>query len=144
MNQDNHTNGDSLPDIRRTLLLNAPIGKVWEAVATSEGIAAWFMPNNFEPKEGFEFVIHAGPFGDSPCKVTEINPPYQLSFKWGKDWTMSFELVEAGDQTEFTLIHGGWSADQVTEFGEAHSIVRPRMDQGWSGLVQKLASYVEG
>lgn len=143
MNHDNHANGGSLPDIRRTLLLNAPIEKVWEAVATSEGIAAWFMPNNFESKEGFEFVIQAGPFGASPCKVIEVNRPYRLSFKWGKDWTLSFELVEVGGQTEFTLIHGGWNAEEVTEFGEAHSIVHPRMDHGWGGLVQKLASYVE-
>lgn len=50
MNKDQQTNGGSLPDIRRTIVMNAPIGKVWEAVATSEGIAAWFMPNNFEPR----------------------------------------------------------------------------------------------
>lgn len=135
-------NAGKLPDIRHTILLNAPVSRVWEAVATAEGIAAWFMPNNFQPVEGYDFVLHAGPFGDSPCKVTVLDPPHRLSFNWGKDWTLTFELEEKDGQTEFTLIHGGWSADQVTEFGETHELVRGRMDQGWAGLVGKLAEYV--
>jgi len=139
-----NASGAKLPDIRHTLTLKAPIDKVWQAVATSEGIAAWFMPNNFEPALGYEFQLNAGPFGMSPCKVTELDPPHRLSFNWGKDWTLTFELVEQGEHTEFTLIHGGWTADQVTEFGETHELVRGRMDNGWAGLVQKLAGYVEG
>ncbi|NGQ95282.1 SRPBCC domain-containing protein [Brevibacillus sp. SYP-B805] len=141
MENNNHS---TLPDIRRTLVMNAPIQKVWQAVATSEGIAAWFMPNDFQPVVGHEFHLNAGPFGMSPCKVTEIDPPHRLSFRWGKDWTITFELKELDGKTEFTLIHSGWDADKVTEFGEAHTIVRDRMDQGWSGIVNKLGSYVEG
>jgi uncharacterized protein YndB with AHSA1/START domain len=134
---------NTLPDIRQTLLLNAPVQKVWAAVATSEGIAAWFMPNDFEPVEGHEFHLEAGPFGRSPCKVTVIDPPNRLSFAWGKDWTLTFELVKQGDQTEFTLIHGGWDADKVTEFGQTHTPIREQMGQGWVGLAKKLAAYVE-
>lgn len=139
----NQTNPNALPDIRHTLVLKAAIQKVWSAVATSEGMTAWFMPNNFQPIDGYEFEINAGPFGMSPCKVTEIDPPNRLSFRWGKDWTLTFELTDLGGKTEFTVIHSGWSADQVTEFNELHTIVRDRMDQGWAGLVNKLAAYVE-
>jgi uncharacterized protein YndB with AHSA1/START domain len=133
----------TLPDIRQTIVLNAPVQRVWAAVATSEGIAAWFMPNDFEPVEGHEFQLEAGPFGKSPCKVTVIDPPNRLSFEWGKDWTLTFELVEQGDQTEFTLIHGGWDADKVTEFGQAHELVRDRMNEGWGGMAKSLKAYVE-
>ncbi|WJH36687.1 SRPBCC domain-containing protein [Paenibacillus aurantius] len=134
---------NTLPPIRQTLTLNAPIRKVWEAVATSEGIAAWFMPNNFKAEEGYEFHLEAGPFGKSPCKVTELDPPNRLSFSWGKDWTLTFELKEAGDATEFTLTHSGWNAEGVTEFGQSHREVRETMAQGWAGLVKKLSAYVE-
>ncbi|UJF34054.1 SRPBCC family protein [Paenibacillus hexagrammi] len=133
----------TLTDIRKTLILNASIQKVWSAVATSEGIAAWFMPNDFQPEVGYEFHLEAGNFGKSPCKVTELDPPNRLSFKWGKDWTLTFELVALEGKTEFTLIHSGWNADMVTEFGQPHSVVRGHMDQGWTGIVQKLSSYVE-
>ncbi|HAU34902.1 MAG TPA: SRPBCC domain-containing protein, partial [Lysinibacillus sp.] len=57
-----------LPDIVKTITLNAPIEKVWDTVATAEKIAAWFMPNDFQPIEGHEFTIQS-PFGPSPCKV---------------------------------------------------------------------------
>ncbi|MBB3108926.1 uncharacterized protein YndB with AHSA1/START domain [Paenibacillus phyllosphaerae] len=134
---------ETLPDIRKTLLLNAPIEKVWKAVATSDGISAWFMPNNFEPALGHEFHLEAGQFGKSPCKVTVIDPPNRLSFNWGKDWTLTFELVEQDGKTEFTLIHSGWTANQVTEFGQPHEAVRDHMSQGWEGIVQKLGAYVE-
>lgn len=133
----------TLPDIRKTMVLNAPIQKVWDAVATSEGIAAWFMPNDFQPEDGYEFHLNAGPFGMSPCKVTQIDPPNRLSFRWGKDWTLTFELAELDGKTQFTLIHSGWDADKTTEFGQPHSAVRENMSQGWDGLQKKLAEYVE-
>jgi uncharacterized protein YndB with AHSA1/START domain len=133
----------SLPDIRKTVVVNAPIEKVWKAVATSEGIAAWFMPNDFQPVVGHEFTLDAGPWGLSPCKVTEVDPPYRVAFRWGKDWHVRFELTDLDGKTEVTLIHGGWDADKATEFGESHTVVRDRMDQGWSRLRLALQQYVE-
>ncbi len=139
---ENETTG-TIQDIKHTLVLDAPIQKVWAAVATSEGIAAWFMPNDFQPVDGYEFHLNAGQFGKSPCKVTEISPPNRLSFTWGKDWTLTFELADLDGKTEFTLIHSGWDAAKVTEFGETHTIVHGRMDHGWAGLQKSLAKYVE-
>lgn len=140
---DNNNTQNTLPDIRQTLVLNAPIQKVWAAVATSEGIAAWFMPNNFQAELGYEFHLEAGPFGNSPCKVTVLDPPNCLAFEWGKDWSLTFELVELDGKTEFTLIHAGWDADKVTEFGQSHNEVRDRMSGGWVGIVQKLSKIIE-
>ncbi|EHL79250.1 SRPBCC family protein [Bacillus smithii] len=137
------TTEKNISDIRHTYVFNAPIQKVWEAVSTSEGLAAWFMPNDFQPIVGHEFHLNAGPYGMSPCKVVEIDPPHRLSFRWGKDWTLTFELKELDGKTEFTLIHSGWDANKVTEFGESHTVVRDRMDQVWSRLGKSLGAYVE-
>jgi uncharacterized protein YndB with AHSA1/START domain len=133
----------TLPEIRKTIVLNAPIEKVWKAVATSEGIAAWFMSNNFQPVLGQEFTLDAGPWGLSRCRVTELDPPNRLGFDWAKDWHIVFELKDLNGKTELTLIHSGWDADKVTEFGEPHAVVRERMDQGWSRLGIALRRYVE-
>lgn len=133
-----------IPDIKRTVVFNAPIEKVWDAVSTAEGVAVWFMPNDLKPVEGHEFQLEAGPYGNSPCKVTKVDPPNSLSFEWGKDWTITFELKEQGGKTEFTLIHSGWNADTVTEFNESHTKVRGRMDEGWGGILQNLGKHVEG
>jgi uncharacterized protein YndB with AHSA1/START domain len=134
----------TMPDIRLTNIFNAPIRKVWDAVATSEGLAAWFMPNDFEPVAGHEFHLNAGPFGMAPCKVTEIDPPNRISFQWTKDWTIMIELTDLEGKTECTLIHSGWDADKITEFGLSHTVIRENMANGWVGLQQKLGEYVEG
>ncbi|MFM1652496.1 SRPBCC family protein [Brevibacillus sp. B_LB10_24] len=134
---------NTLPDIRHTGVFNAPISKVWDAVSTSEGLSAWFMPNDMKAEVGYEFHLNAGEFGMSPCKVTEVDPPNRLSFRWAKDWTLTFELKDLGGKTEVTIIHSGWDADTVTEFGAPHTIIRGRMDEGWAGLHKKLGTYVE-
>ncbi|MNI27986.1 hypothetical protein D3C76_64110 [compost metagenome] len=139
-----HDKNAALPDIRHSITLNASAAKVWEAVSTPEGLSAWFMPGDIKPEIGYEFHLEAGPFGQSPCKVTLVDPPHRLSFNWGKDWTLTFELVEKEGKTEFTVIHGGWSEEQVTEFGQPHTVIRGNMDQGWAGLVGKLSAYIGG
>lgn len=133
----------ALPDIRQQVLLHAPVNKVWEIVSTAQGMGRWFMPSDLEATVGHEFILEAEPFGQSPCKVIEVKPEHKLSFRWGKDWTLTFELEDQPEGTQFTLIHSGWDADQLTEFGQAHAIVRERMEQGWIGIVQKLAQEVQ-
>ncbi|SCY84149.1 Uncharacterized conserved protein YndB, AHSA1/START domain [Paenibacillus polysaccharolyticus] len=133
----------ALPDIKEELVLRASFEKVWPKVSTAEGLGSWFMPSDLEPVEGHEFTLEAGPFGQSPCQVIEVQPQQKLSFRWGKDWTLTFELAEQAEGTHFTLIHSGWDADKLTEFGQAHAVIRERMAQGWAGLVQKLAEAVK-
>ncbi|MNC23875.1 hypothetical protein D3C76_723620 [compost metagenome] len=135
----------TLPEIRKTVVLNAPIEKVWNAVSTSEGLAAWWMDNTFEPAIGKEFILRSGQFGDSPCKVTELEPPHRLGFDWGKDWHLAFELKELENkQTEFTLIHSGWDETKATEFGQPHSVIRGIMNGGWEKIVNtSLVQYIE-
>jgi uncharacterized protein YndB with AHSA1/START domain len=130
-----------LPDIRKVVVFNTPVEKVWKGVATSEGLAAWWMPNNFKPVPLQEFYVDDGRF-HANCKVMEIEPPRRLVFSFGKDWHISFELKDIGGKTEFTLVHSGWDANKVTEFGQPHTIIREVMDRGWGDL-QKLHRYVE-
>ncbi|TDQ37739.1 SRPBCC family protein [Aureibacillus halotolerans] len=126
-----------LPDLKKTILLDAPIHDVWNTVATSEGIAAWFMPNTFMAVVGNEFTLKS-PFGLSPCKVLTVDPPYQLTFSWDTSgWWVAFELNEVDGKTEFTLTHGGWGlADEVVpKAKDTNETIHKRMDQGWEGIV---------
>lgn len=134
-----------LPDIRITIVIDAPIHKVWQATATSEGLAEWLMPNDFQPIMRYEFTFRSQPQGDFDgivhCKVTELDPPNRLAFTWSgnKGGNMlhqhvSFELKELEGQTQFTLVHSGWS--------EEHAVLRGIMEDGWGyktrGLRDKL------
>ncbi|AOH56708.1 hypothetical protein ABE28_020255 [Peribacillus muralis] len=137
----------ALEDVKKTVMLEAPIQKVWDTVSTAEGIASWFMPNDFQPKVGHEFHVQS-PFGPSPCKVLEIDAPHRLSFSWDTDgWIVSFHLKEHDGKTEFTLIHGGWKQPEsiLPKANEKSSVVRDRMAYGWDQIVhEKLKKAVEG
>ncbi|PEA54928.1 hypothetical protein CON64_10410 [Bacillus pseudomycoides] len=138
---------NTLQDIKQTIVLEAPIQKVWDTVSTAEGIALWFMPNDFQLEVGHEFHIQS-PFGPSPCKVLEIDAPHHLSFAWDTDgWIVSFLLKDLGDKTEFTLIHGGWKEPDfiLPKPNEKSSVIREKMAFGWMGIVnEKLKKVIEG
>lgn len=135
----------SLPEVRKSIVLKADTQKAWKAISTSEGIAAWWMPNTFEAIAYHHFVLHTGQFGDSQCKVTELEPLKRIGFDWGKDWHLVMELHELEkSQTEFTLIHSGWDAEKNTEFGQPHTVIRKIMDAGWDKIVKEnLVNYIE-
>jgi len=136
-----------LQDITKTIIFDAPIGRVWKVVSTSDGIAEWFIPNDFEATVGYEFHLQS-PFGPSPCKVLEIEEPTKVVFSWDTDgWIVSFHLKDLGEKTEFTLIHSGWKdADDIQQkANEKASVVRDRMNGGWENIVnEKLRKAVEG
>jgi len=128
----------TLPDIKRTIIMDAPIEKVWKAISTSEGLAMWLMPNNFEPELGYEFTFRSKPKGNWDgivhCEVKELNPPSRLGFTWcgnNLEQYVSFELIELDkNKTEFTLIHSGWSEENVA--------LREVMYDGWGYLSEDL------
>ncbi|KHD86086.1 hypothetical protein NG54_05610 [Heyndrickxia ginsengihumi] len=141
-------NQGNLQEIKQTVIVDAPIQKVWETVSTPEGIASWFMPNDFQPIVGHEFHIQS-PFGPSPCKVTEIQAPNRLSFLWDTEgWIISFILNELdGHRTEFTLIHGGWKEPDVIvpKANKKSSNIYDTMQQGWIKIVsERFKKVVEG
>lgn len=135
----------TLQDIKQTVVIEAPIQKVWEQVSTADGIAAWFMPNDFLAEVGHEFHLQS-PFGPSPCKVTELDPPNRLSFTWDTEgWFVSFILKELEEKTEFTLIHGGWKQrdELMNKANEKASVIHGRMSGGWVGILGSLRRTVE-
>lgn len=133
-----------VPDIRKTVIIEATPEKVWETVATAEGIASWFMPNDFQAEVGHEFHLQS-PFGPSPCTVIELDAPNRLAFTWDTEgWIVSFQLKELDGKTEFTLIHSGWKEPDaiLPKANDKSSIIRDRMDQGWTGIVERLRQKV--
>lgn len=127
---------NKLSEIRKTVELNASIEKVWNAIATSEGIAQWWMKNTFNPGST-EFKLISDQFGESPCKVTKLDPPKNLAFNWDKDWHIEFILKELSpEKCQFTLIHTGWDANKQTSFGQPHTVIHKVMDDGWANMLQ--------
>lgn len=137
---------EQLPNIIKTVMLNAPIDKVWESVTNAEKLGSWFMPNDFKAVEGHEFSLQS-PFGPSPCRVEKVEAPHFVRFAWDTDgWFVTFELKQVGEQTEFTLTHGGWkeASHIIPKANMPAEAVQKNMDGGWTMLVgKKLKEFVE-
>ncbi len=129
---------DMLPDIERSMIMEASIQKVWNAIATSEGLASWLMPNDFQPVLGCEFTFQSEPKhgwdGVVHCKVMELIPPERIGFTWvgnNMDQYVSFELVPLEkNATQFILVHSGWKSE--------HAMIREIMYEGWGYITEDL------
>ncbi len=122
-----------MKDIRLERFYPHPIERVWTAIATSKGIGAWLMPNDFEPRLGHRFQLRwkkvPGWRGYVECEVLEIAPPHRLVYSWKGDekkspQTVRWTLEAKGDGTRLLLEHDGFQG-----FGDFFG--RIMMASGW-------------
>lgn len=126
-----------VPEIKKQAIFQASIDKVWNAVATADGIAEWFMPNDFKPIEGHQFHIKSQ-FETSKCEVLTVDKPNELSFTWGEfGWVVTFSLEELEGNTKFTLVHSGWGDpdEAIPGTNRTYMSTRTIMNGGWDKLV---------
>ena len=66
-------------DIDASVVYPHPVDRVWAALTSSEALAAWLMPNDFEPVVGHRFTFRTKPAagfdGMVRCEVLELDPP---------------------------------------------------------------------
>lgn len=66
-----------------TLEVPAPADRVWHAIATGDGVSAWFLPHEIEGRVGGRLVVHMGET-DSTGQVTGWDPPRRFAYE--EDW----------------------------------------------------------
>lgn len=141
-------------DIYRDPFYNAPIQSVWNAIATAEGLAGWFVSEvegSLTP--GSMATFHFGNGVSGPIKVLERVEPTLFVFKWhpGEDqgctWdkypesettTVKFELSEKDGGTRVVITESGFE-----------NIAEPRRSKalkgnkgGWSQVKQMIGDYL--
>ena len=73
------------PSGRRSIQLEVEVPgtpeEVWQAIATGPGIASWFVPAEFEVRDGtpVALTLNFGPGMESTSKVTAWKPPHMWS-----------------------------------------------------------------
>ena len=58
--------------------------QVWQAIATSTGMSAWFLPTEMEEREGGSLHFSMGPEMGSDGQITGWDPPRRIEYQ--EDW----------------------------------------------------------
>jgi len=118
-----------------------PIEKVWEAVSTQQGLEAWLMKNDFEPRVGhqcqFRFCDPTDQNQERLVYVTvlEMNPPRHMAWSWRNEGEpeptrVTFTLREVADGTELHL----------TQTGSVSKGLFDELQEGWPKKLVSLHS----
>jgi uncharacterized protein YndB with AHSA1/START domain len=124
--------------------------QVWQAIATAEGITAWMMPTELEPREGGAIAFHMGPEDASRGRVTAYEPTRRFAYE--EDWAalvgqdgadvtplVTEFLVEArsGGTCVVRVVTSafGTGADWENEFWD-------EMTDGWVPILDNLRRYL--
>lgn len=126
--------------------------QVWDAIATADGIAAWMMPTELDPRVGGAVVFHMGPGPDdvSRGEVTAFEPTRRIVYE--EDWATLVGHAGADVTplaTEFIVeaVSGGSCVVRVvtSAFGAGADWEREffdEMDIGWGATLDNLRLYL--
>ena len=132
-------------DIDVTAEYPHPVERVWAALTASEALAAWLMPNDFQPVIGHRFTFRTKPApgfdGIVRCQVLELDPPRRMVWSWAGgniDTTVTFTLAEAGQARTTLRMH------QVGFDGLAAQLTRRILAGGYPRILgQRLPAYLD-
>jgi uncharacterized protein YndB with AHSA1/START domain len=132
-----------MPDIRHRVEIMATSQKVYEAVATNEGISAWWTRNGVKGDSavGAKLSFYFGsPEPAAVMEVTELSPDEVVSWSCvggASEWIgtkLSFALTPKDDGTVVLFTHADWRSP--SEF-MAHCSAR------WAHFLLSLKAYTE-
>jgi len=125
-------------DIDQTVLYSHPVERVWAALTSSSALAAWLMPNDFEPVVGHHFSLRTKPApgfdGIVHCEVVEMEPPSRMVWTWAGgtiDTTVTFTLEAIDGGTRLRL-------HQVGFHGLGGQLTRRILASGYPRILRQL------
>jgi uncharacterized protein YndB with AHSA1/START domain len=132
----------TMKQIKREMVLAAPVGKVWQHITDPNKIAGWLMPNDFKAEVGKEFSMTCDDQGRISCIVKEIVPEKKLVYSFQSKVTqietlVTITLESEGENTRLTLIHSGW--DRLLPGQEGTGKL---FDDGWGKFLIKLQKQI--
>lgn len=138
------------PDrIERTVELAHPPGKVWAALTTAEGLAAWFgnkVTIDLRPGGLAEMQWADGP--TAHMRVERVEEPAAFGYTWhiyglpGDDprrTYVEFTLEPAGAGTRLTVVESGFA--QLPD--DAYRTAYDGNSEGWRSELAELAAYLD-
>jgi uncharacterized protein YndB with AHSA1/START domain len=126
-----------MSDLRFEVEYPHPPEKVWRALTEREALAAWLMPNDFEPRVGHQFTLRTDPApgfdGIVHCEVLTVDEPRRVSYTWRGgplDTTVTFDLEPTANGTRLRFTQAGFKGFQA-------QLVRLILKSGFRGMYKK-------
>jgi len=138
-------------DIDVTVTYPHPVDRVWEALTSSDALAAWLMPIEEAGRSGqLERVGHRFTFRTRPapgfdgivrCEVLELDPPRRMVWSWAGgtiDTTVTWTLDQTSDGGTSLRMH------QVGFHGLGARLTRRILAGGYPRILgQRLPAYLD-
>jgi uncharacterized protein YndB with AHSA1/START domain len=142
--------------IEKTVVLRAPVSRVWRAIADAQEFGLWFrvkLEGSFEPGATLRGQITHPGYEHVTMEMTieRMEPERLFSYRWhpyavepGVDYAsepttlVEFRLQPVGGGTRLTVVESGFDRIPLARRDEAF-----RMDDaGWTEQIQNIARHV--
>ena len=128
--------------VERSIWINAPRERVWQAVTDLAQFQHWFAPSTTFKKVGNRFSIRVGEMEMEIAEIEVIDPPHRLTTRSLMEPGLSttYLLVEENGGTRFTVIDSGFEAlapDGRLERAEQNG-------KGWEMALDNLLAFMAG
>ena len=138
------------PDrIERVVELKQPRDKVWAALTTAEGLAAWFgQKAAIDLRPGGTASMSWDSGDTANMRVERVEEPSVFGFTWHiyglpeddpRRTYVEFTLEQAGDGTRLTVVESGFA--QLPE--DAHRAAFDGNTRGWASELGELVAYLD-
>jgi uncharacterized protein YndB with AHSA1/START domain len=123
-----------------------PPERVWRALTNARALAAWYMPNDFQPVVGHRFTFRTEPApgfdGMLHCAVIASDPPRRLAYTFIGGWmdrptVVTWTLMAQDGGTLLRLEHTGFTA-------LSDPAIRTILESGWGTFLPRLDGVLEG
>jgi uncharacterized protein YndB with AHSA1/START domain len=152
--------------IKKSVLLKAPLSKVWTAISDSQAFGTWFgmqIDGPFEPGRTVEGTMtatqvdpavakHQEPYRGMRCvmMIERVEPERRFAFRWhpGEEPDMgpeapttlvTFELEEVAGGTRLTIVESGFDRIPLERRAKAFA----DNEEGWQVQLSLIARYLD-
>jgi len=139
--------------VQRTIVISAPVEKVWAAITEADSIARWFGQSVV--LEGIAVgaigVFSFEGYGGFPVRIEELDAPRTIAYRWGSNNADGIDPLDPSWSTVFRFTRDpvdGGTRLTVVEWGFG-GLVDPvaAMEgnrRGWDSELDELVAYLEG
>lgn len=138
------------PDrIERTVEIAAPPAKVWAALTTAKGLAAWFGDEaSIDLRPGGAMSLTWTGSHTAKLRVEHVDEPHVFAFTWAAFDTadddprrtfVEFTLSSIATGTRLRVVESGFG--QLPD--EIHDATYDSHVQGWKSEIDELIAYVQ-